>query len=63
MGGPVFYEFEDFRVDPRNRLLLRAGRPVPITDRAFDTLVLLLENQGHLVERERFFREVWGESP
>jgi DNA-binding winged helix-turn-helix (wHTH) protein len=60
MVEPDYYVFEGFRVDPQRRLLLRTtGEPVPITDRAFDTLVLLLENWGQVVERERFFREVW----
>jgi DNA-binding winged helix-turn-helix (wHTH) protein len=59
MVEPYYYEFEGFRVDPQQRLLLRADEPVPVTDRAFDTLLLLLENWGRVVERERFFREVW----
>ena len=59
MLEPSYYEFEGFCVDPQKRLLLRTGEPIEITDRAFDTLVLLLENNGHIVERERFFREVW----
>lgn len=56
---PFYYKFEDFCVDPQRRLLLRADQPIAITDRAFDTLIVLLENFGQIVERERFFQEVW----
>jgi DNA-binding response OmpR family regulator len=34
-----FYDFGPFRIDLRNRLLLRAGEPIPVTPKAFDTLL------------------------
>lgn len=55
------YEFDVFRVEPQNRLLLKAGEPVEIGERAFDVLLLLIQNAGKVVERESVFREVWGD--
>ena len=55
-----FYEFDAFRLDPKERLLLREERPVPLTPKAFDTLVVLVEQSGHLVGKDELMREVWG---
>jgi DNA-binding winged helix-turn-helix (wHTH) protein/Tfp pilus assembly protein PilF len=54
-----FYEFGAFRVDPGKRLLLREGQPVPLTARAFDTLLVLVENQGRVLEKDELMRLVW----
>ncbi len=56
------FEFGPFRVDAAERLLLRDGTPVHITDKAFDTLLILLERQGHLVERSELIAAIWGEA-
>jgi TolB-like protein/Tfp pilus assembly protein PilF len=54
------YEFEDFRVDRRQRLLLRRdGTPVPLTPKAFDTLTCLLEHAGSVLGKEELMRAVW----
>ncbi|HVQ36863.1 MAG TPA: winged helix-turn-helix domain-containing protein [Pyrinomonadaceae bacterium] len=57
-----FYEFGPFRLDPAERLLLRDDRPVPLTPKAFDTLVALVGKNGHLVSKDELMREVWGDS-
>jgi DNA-binding winged helix-turn-helix (wHTH) protein/TolB-like protein/Flp pilus assembly protein TadD len=56
------YEFGPFQLDPPERLLLCDGHPVPITPKAFDMLVLLVERGGHLVEKEELLRNVWPDS-
>jgi TolB-like protein/DNA-binding winged helix-turn-helix (wHTH) protein/Tfp pilus assembly protein PilF len=56
------YEFDAFRLDPTERQLLHAGVPVPLTLKAFDTLVVLVERSGHLVEKDELMRLVWSES-
>jgi DNA-binding winged helix-turn-helix (wHTH) protein/TolB-like protein len=53
------YEFGDFRVDPAEQLLLHAGRPVPLTPKVFETLIILLESEGRLVDKEYFFGQLW----
>jgi DNA-binding response OmpR family regulator len=47
------YQFGPFRLDPAERLLLRDEHTVPLTPKAFDLLVYLVEHQGRLVERRR----------
>ena len=62
MRAKRLYEFGPFRLDAAERLLLRDGEVVPLTLKVFDTLVLLVENSGHLVEREELLRAVWTDS-
>src|SRR5258707_2544836 len=56
------YEFGSFQLDPAERLLLCEGRPVPMTPKAFDMLVALVERSGHLVEKEELMKAVWPDS-
>jgi len=35
MPAKRIYEFGQFRIDPDERLLLRDGKPVPLTPKAF----------------------------
>jgi len=56
------YEFGPFRLELSEHLLLRDGRPVPLTPKIFDVLRVLVQNGGHLVEKERLLREVWPDS-
>lgn len=53
------YEFGCFRVIPRERLLLRNGTPVSITPKAFDTLLVLIQNSGHLLLKDELLKAVW----
>ncbi|MBA3321576.1 MAG: winged helix-turn-helix domain-containing protein, partial [Pyrinomonadaceae bacterium] len=56
------YEFDAFRLDPAERQLLRDGAPVPLTPKVFETLVVLVERGGHLVEKEELLKLVWAEA-
>ena len=53
------YEFGPFQLDPPERLLICDGHPVPMTPKAFDMLVVLVERGGHLVEKEDLLKAVW----
>ncbi len=53
------YEFGPFRLDPTERLLLRDGHPIPITPKAFDLLMVLVQRSGHLVEKRELLEAVW----
>ena len=57
-----FYEFGPFRLDAPERLLLRDGKPIELTPKAFDTLVALVENSGHLLTKEELLKRVWPDS-
>jgi eukaryotic-like serine/threonine-protein kinase len=54
-----FYEFGPFRLDPVRRRLLRKGKPVPLTPKAFDTLLELVRQSGKTIEKDDLMREVW----
>lgn len=56
------YEFDAFRLDPAERQLLHGGTPVPLTPKVFDTLVVLVERSGHLVEKEELLNLVWADA-
>lgn len=53
------YTFGECSLDVSERRLLRSGVPVPLAPRVFDTLVLLVENAGHLVEKDEFMHKLW----
>jgi DNA-binding winged helix-turn-helix (wHTH) protein/TolB-like protein/tetratricopeptide (TPR) repeat protein len=53
------FEFGPFRVDPVERVLLREGEFVALTSKLFDLLLLLVENSGRVVEKDRLMNEVW----
>jgi DNA-binding winged helix-turn-helix (wHTH) protein/TolB-like protein len=56
------YEFGTFRFDPENHLLLSAGLPVSLTPKAFDILLVLVQNGGRLTTKEELMRRVWPDS-
>jgi TolB-like protein/DNA-binding winged helix-turn-helix (wHTH) protein/Tfp pilus assembly protein PilF len=55
----VIYEFGDFTLLPGEKRLLCAGKAVPLAPKVFDTLVLLVENQGRLIQKEQLFKTLW----
>lgn len=57
-----FYQFKSFRLDVEERQLLRDETAVPLTPKAFDVLALLVEQGGHLVERDKLLQTVWADS-
>ncbi len=58
MTGTVLH-FGDFRLDPLDRRLFRAGIKVELNARYLDALILLLEADGALVAKDRFMDVVW----
>ena len=53
---PELYEFGPFRLDPAERKLLRDNQIVALTPKAFDTLLLLVRNSGHLLGKDELIR-------
>lgn len=64
MSPPVneIIEFGPFRLDRAERVLLRDGQPVPLTLKAFDVLLMLIESSGHIVEKDELMNRVWAGS-
>ncbi|MGH9880027.1 MAG: winged helix-turn-helix domain-containing tetratricopeptide repeat protein, partial [Pyrinomonadaceae bacterium] len=53
------YQFGRFSVNTAERVLLRDQELVPLTPKAFDILLTLVENGGHLVEKDDLMKRVW----
>ena len=53
------YEFDHFRLDLSEKMLTRDGATVPLTPKAFDTLALLVEKSGRLVEKDELMNHLW----
>ena len=51
--------FEDFLLDIEEKTLFRDGKPVSITPKVYDLLCFLVENHGHLVEKDVIMEEIW----
>jgi DNA-binding winged helix-turn-helix (wHTH) protein/Tol biopolymer transport system component len=56
------YCFGDYRIDTRLRRLYRRNDVVPLTPKAFDTLLALVERAGRVVEKDELLRAVWGDT-
>src|SRR6266853_1682236 len=56
------YEFGPFRLDLSERQLFRDGKPVSLTPKAFETLVMLVMKRGHIVEKDDLLKEVWNDT-
>ena len=56
------YRFKSFRLDVEDRRLFRGDVPVQLEPKVFDLLALLVENRGHLVEKDELLRNVWADS-
>jgi DNA-binding winged helix-turn-helix (wHTH) protein len=54
-----FYAFGSFRLDSEKRVLVRDGRPVRLAPKAAEILLVLVENAGHLVDKDDLMKQVW----
>jgi predicted ATPase/DNA-binding winged helix-turn-helix (wHTH) protein len=48
-----------FQIDPSERLLSAAGKPIELGARAFDLLLVLVEHHGKLVHKNTLLERVW----
>ena len=59
MADGASFQFGDFLLVPRERLLLRDHERVPLTGKAFDLLLVLVRRSGRLVSKDELFEAVW----
>jgi DNA-binding winged helix-turn-helix (wHTH) protein/TolB-like protein/Flp pilus assembly protein TadD len=59
---PKIYEFGPYRLDVKERILQRDGEQLPLTPKVFDLLALLVENHGHLMEKDILLKALWPDS-
>jgi Tol biopolymer transport system component/DNA-binding winged helix-turn-helix (wHTH) protein len=55
----LFYEFDLFRLDVTERVLMCEGEMVPLTQKAFEVLLVLVERRGRIVGKEELMEKVW----
>jgi TolB-like protein/DNA-binding winged helix-turn-helix (wHTH) protein/Tfp pilus assembly protein PilF len=56
------YEFGPFVLDPPERLVRHGSARMELPPRAFDTLLVLVQNGGRLMEKDTLMRTVWGDT-
>jgi DNA-binding winged helix-turn-helix (wHTH) protein/Tol biopolymer transport system component len=54
-----YYEFGDFRLDTRRRILLKDGEPVNLSGRIYDLLLIMVQNEGRILEHDELLDKVW----
>jgi serine/threonine protein kinase/DNA-binding winged helix-turn-helix (wHTH) protein/WD40 repeat protein len=59
LPGKHFYAFGPFRLDSEKRILVREGVPVPLGPKVAETLLVLVESAGHLVDKDELMQRVW----
>jgi TolB-like protein/Tfp pilus assembly protein PilF len=53
------YYFGSFCLNQAEQRLLRNGEPIRLAPKVFDVLLVLIQNQGCLVTKDRLLQEVW----
>ena len=56
------YKFDDVTIDLTDFRVQKNGAAQKITPKAFEVLVYLIENQGHVVEKQELFTRIWKDS-
>lgn len=59
MLRPWQYEFGEYRLDPTERVLFRQFELIPLTPKALDTLLFLVERRGHIIEKDDLMKAIW----
>lgn len=57
-----YYDFENFRLDVVNEQLIKGTKSIPLTHKAFKTLLILVQNNGQLVKKEDIINKIWHDS-
>src|SRR6187551_669455 len=55
----VMYEFGKFVLDPNERVLFADGDPIQLTDKVFETLLLLVQQNGRLLTKNEMIETLW----
>ena len=56
------YEFGEFCLDTRERILMRGDHPVALTPKGFELLTVMVENHGRLLGKEELMDKIWADS-
>lgn len=61
-NAPLCYEFGPFVLDTVQHALLKEGKPVPLTPKTYDTLLVLVQNSGRMLSKEELMKALWPDS-
>lgn len=53
------YEFEEFSLNAKKQRLYRSGEIISLPPKAIELLVLMVENQGRVLEKEEILNTLW----
>lgn len=56
------YEFGEFRLDVREKILTRGSQPVELTPKGFELLSVLVEHHGRLLKKDELMEKIWADS-
>ncbi len=56
------YEFDEFHLDPKKRVLRLRHAPVPLTPKAFEMLLVLVKSEGLVMTKDELIKAVWADS-
>ena len=62
MDSVRLYEFDSFQLNVAEGKLSCNGESIPLTPKAFETLLILVRRRGQLVEKELLIAEIWRDS-
>jgi DNA-binding winged helix-turn-helix (wHTH) protein/TolB-like protein len=63
--GPTsltIYQFGPFVLDTLQHTLLKEGKPVALTPKTYDTLLLLVQNHGRMMSKDELMKTLWPDS-
>ncbi|HEY0430098.1 MAG TPA: tetratricopeptide repeat protein [Pyrinomonadaceae bacterium] len=58
----AIYRFGRFEINAREQILRSEGEIVALTPKVFETLLLLVENNGQIVSKDEIMQTVWADS-
>ena len=56
---PHVYEFGNFRLDTKEKILFRDNKPISLRPKVFATLQVFVEHAGHLIEKDELMQKIW----
>ena len=56
------YEFGEFQLDTKERVLIRQNETIILAPKVFDTLEVLLKSDGKIVSKDDLMDEIWADS-
>ncbi|MGH9842384.1 MAG: winged helix-turn-helix domain-containing protein [Blastocatellia bacterium] len=59
MEQPPLYQFNQYQLDPAQKILLRDGARVPLNPKGFQMLLVLVEAEGRVVGKDDLMARVW----